>query len=240
MSNIVGADTDPLAASLVELASLLLAEETLETTLQRIVALAGNAIGGCDFASVTYLAETDPKTVVSTSAVAEEIDQAQYDSDSGPCLDASRRQQVVSVPSMAEGAGWTQFRGSALSHGVNSSLSLPMATRGQSVGALNLYGQRTDSFSDVAHDSARLFAAQAAVAVWNARAYQHTREVVTHLEVALETRDLIGQAKGVIMANEKVTADDAFAILRKASQRRNVKLRDLAAEVADTGITPEP
>jgi GAF domain-containing protein len=238
MSSIVGEHADPLVASLAELANLLLSEETLETTLQRVVALACDAIGGCDFASVTYFNGSDLETVVSTSPVAEEIDQAQYDSDSGPCLDASRQQRVVSVPSMADGVNWAQFRGAALSHRVHASLSLPMVTRVQSVGALNLYGQRTDSFSDVDHESARLFAAQAAVAVWNARAFQHTREVVTHLEVALETRDLIGQAKGVIMANEKVTADDAFAILRTASQRRNVKLRDLAADVADTGITP--
>jgi GAF domain-containing protein len=232
-------DADPIVVSLVELASLLLAEETLETTLQRVVGLASNAIRGCAFASVTYMRDDQPETVVSTDPIALDIDQAQYASDSGPCLDAFREQRLVAVPSMEDGSEWPEFRRSALAHGVGSSLSLPMAAHDERVGALNLYGRAVGSFDDVARESALLYAAQAGVAIRNAHMYERTREVVTHLETALETRDLIGQAKGVIMANEKVTADAAFAILRDASQRRNVKLRALAVEVAETGITPK-
>ncbi len=79
------------------------------------------------------------------------------------------------------------------------------------------------------------FASQAAVAVANADAYHQARELSGHLEEALKSRDVIGQAKGIIMERERVTADQAFDMLRKVSQARNVKLREVADLVVLTG-----
>jgi AmiR/NasT family two-component response regulator len=113
-----------------------------------------------------------------------------------------------------------------------------MATGNVRVGALNLYSRRDHAFNGVPPAAALLFAKQATAAIWATRTQTTTRGVIEHLEHALETREVIGMAKGVIMVNEKVTPDDAFAVLVVASQHRNVKLRDVAAEVVETGVSP--
>ena len=231
-------DEASFRAALDELAGLLAAPETLGSALGRVVDLACSAIGGCDLASVTWLDGEEPETIVCTNPLAEEIDRVQYANDSGPCLYAVRRREVVSVPSMAAGDSWLPVRERAISRGVRSSLSLPLVAGDVKLGALNLYSHDEDAFSALPTEAALLFATHATAAALSARAHDRTREVVKNLENALETRDVIGMAKGVIMSNEKVTPDEAFAILRDASQHRNVKVRDLAAEVVATGVTP--
>jgi GAF domain-containing protein len=232
---------DPtLRASLDELTALLVTEEPLESVLARIVELALHGIGACDYASVTTMRGTEPETVVCTDPIAQQIDEVQYEHDAGPCLFALRRREVVSVGSMTEDDRWTPVREAAMRLGVLSSFSVPMAAGDTKVGALNLYSRQDHGFEAVPPDTALLFAAQAAAAVWNARAHEQTRRVITNLEAALETRDVIGTARGIVMANEKLRSDEAMELLRKASQHRNVKLRDLAVEVAANGRTPEP
>jgi transcriptional regulator with GAF, ATPase, and Fis domain len=179
-----------------------------------------------------------PETIVFTDPVANAIDQAQYGADLGPCLDAFRRREVVSVPSMVSADRWPAFRDAALAHDVRSSLSLPLVTGEAHIGALNLYGRQDQAFNAVPPEAATLFARQAAAAVWVADTIASTRAMIGHLEVAVESRDMIGMAKGIIMVNEKVTPDAAFILLQTASQHRNVKLRDIAAEVVETGLTP--
>jgi GAF domain-containing protein len=226
-------------ASLAALVDLLVVEESLPTVLERVVALACAGVGECDLASITTQHEDEFQTIAQTDQIAVTIDHAQYAADSGPCIDAFRQRAVVSVPSMADGDAWPAFRSAAIAHGVRSSFSLPMvAGEDQRMGALNLYARRDHAFNSVPPAAALLFAKQAAGAVWAARTHERTRDVIEHLETALSTRDVIGMAKGIVMTNEKVTSDDAFAVLVSASQRRNIKLREIAAEVVATGSTP--
>jgi GAF domain-containing protein len=227
-----------LRASIDQLLAVLRAHETLETVLERVVDLACGTIGNCDLASVTWMSDHDAETITCTDPAAEQIDQVQYANDSGPCLYASRRREIVSVPSMTADDRWPPFREAAITFGVHSSFSLPLAAGEVNLGALNLYSREDHGFDAVPPDAALSFAQQAAAAVWTARTLEQTREMIRHLETALETRDIIGVAKGIVMANEKVSTEEAFAILRTASQQRNVKLRELAADVAVTGATP--
>ena len=227
-----------LRAALHDLGTLLVREESLQTVLQRVVDLARGGIGECDLASVTYLKDGQAETIVSTDPLAEEIDQAQYSFDAGPCLEAIRLQELVSVPSMAEPGEWTEFRNAAMAGGVQSSFSLPLATGDVQLGALNLYGRKDHAFNSVPPDAALLFAEQAATAVWASRTLERTRDVVAHLETALSTREQIGIGVGIVMANEKMSSEEAFAKLVQVSQHRNVKLREIATEVSATGATP--
>jgi len=226
-------------ASLAALVDLLVVEESLPTVLERVVALACDGVGECDLASITTHQNNEYQTIAQTDPIAVVIDEAQYASESGPCIDAFRNRSLVSVPSMADGDAWPEFRSAARGQGVLSSFSLPMvAGDDERMGALNLYARRDHAFNSVPPAAALLFAKQAAGAVWAARTQERTRDVIEHLETALSTRDVISTAKGIIMTNEKITPDDAFAVLVSASQRRNVKLRDIAAEVVETGSTP--
>jgi GAF domain-containing protein len=229
-----------ITRAIEELTELLVGEEQLEVVLTRVTELAWRAIDGCDLASITSMRDEMFETVAYSHRDALEIDEAQYADDRGPCLYAFRRRELVSVPSITESDSWDAFRAAAAERGVRSSFSLPMATGNARVGALNLYSRRDNAFNDVPPAVALLFAKQAAAAIWNARTQSSARDIIEHLERALETRDLIGMAKGVIMSNEKLTDAEAFALLVRASQNRNVKLRDLASEVVKTGATPMP
>ncbi|HEX2383900.1 MAG TPA: ANTAR domain-containing protein, partial [Acidimicrobiales bacterium] len=102
-------------------------------------------------------------------------------------------------------------------------------------GAFNLYARKPSAFTAQDHDRGTLFAEQAAVAIANTEVYWRTYNLTQNLQTALENRDVIGQAKGILMARHGFSADEAFDELRRASQRRNVKLRDVADSVAHTG-----
>jgi GAF domain-containing protein len=226
------------ARALEQLAEVLVAEESLSVVLDRVIALARDAISGCDLASVTWMSEQMFETVAFSHPDALVIDEAQYTDDRGPCLFAYRRREVASVPSMSEGDSWAAFRLAAIARDVRSSFSLPMAIGEVRVGALNLYSRTDNGFDAVPPAAALLFAKQAAAAIVNARTSERTRNVIEHLETALASREVIGMAKGIVMANEKIKANEAFDLLVRASQNRNEKLRDLAAEVVESGATP--
>jgi GAF domain-containing protein len=163
------------------------------------------------------------------------IDEAQYAADAGPCLDAYRTKTVVAVHSVPDERRWPAFTIAATEHAVLSSLSLPLVHRDQGRGAFNLYARSRDAFTAEDRDHGLLFAEQAAVAMANAEVYWRTYDLTQNLQAALENRDVIGQAKGVLMARHGLSAEQAFDELRRASQRRNVKLRDIADAVAQTG-----
>jgi GAF domain-containing protein len=174
-----------------------------------------------------------------TDLVAERLDTYQYDNDSGPCVDAIRTGELIGISSLALDNRWPRFAEEAAKEGLQSSYSVPLKVDSRTVGALNLYslGGR---FLDRDEAISRQFAYQAAVTLANAQAYQQAQDLVDNLRVALESRDVIGQAKGIIMERERCTADRAFEILRTLSQARNVKLRDLAQRVVETGSWTDP
>ncbi len=116
-------------------------------------------------------------------------------------------------------------------HGVRSSLSAPLTLEDQTFGALNLYGGTEEAFREDDEHVAALVASYAAVVAANARAYWSARETAEHLARAMESRAEIEQAKGILMAQARVSADEAFDLLRRASQRENRRLRNIASEI---------
>ena len=223
---------DELVAPRAELVGLLQTEESYEETLQRLAKLACATIPGCTAGSVTLWREGQPYTVVSTDELAQEVDNAQYATLEGPCLDASRHGETYSVPDLTADDRWPVFASAATSKGVKSSLSLPLAVRGEPIGALNLYSAQHDGFAG-AEEVGRLFAGQAGVAIANAELYQASRTLTDQLQEAMLSRAVIEQAKGVLMAEQRCTPDEAFDLLRQASQRENVKVRDIAQRIVD-------
>jgi GAF domain-containing protein len=112
-------------------------------------------------------------------------------------------------------------------------LSLPLAASGHALGTITLYADEAGAFTDADASTAHEFAAQAAVVLANARAYWELHDLAAGLQVAMQSRAVIEQAKGRVMATEGCTADEAFTILAKASQHDNIKLRELARQVVD-------
>jgi GAF domain-containing protein len=222
--------------SLAELVGLLPAGETFEETLQRIVGLACQTVGACESASVTMLANGDgPRTVVYTDDFSLQLDKLQYANDAGPCLEAARRGDApVEVRSMGTETRWGAYPQEAFALGARSSYSIPLAVGGRPTGALNLYARQDAAFTEESRATGLLFGAQAAVAIANAQVYDASRRLVEQMEEAMRSRAVIEQAKGILMAERGCDADTAFDLLRTASQRENVKLRDIAHRLVDS------
>ncbi len=228
--------SDDLTHGLGELANTLVAHEELQGSLARVAHLAVNLIPACDSASVSLTTDGRVETTVSTDQLAERADEHQYRSGQGPCLDAIRTGDAVMVEIGKEQRRWPDFSPAALGEGAVGAYSLPLKVGDNAIGALNLYSRRGSFGKAPAHtEVAEAFARQAAVALANAQAYHQARELAQHLEEALKSRDVIGQAKGIVMERERCTAEQAFDILRAVSQSRNIKLRDVAELVVRTG-----
>jgi GAF domain-containing protein len=229
---------DGLGDTLRVLSRLMVDEETLDQTLHRVASLACLSLENCDAASVTLEQSEERRTAASTDDVALALDEGQYSADAGPCLTALRTKERIVIDSIPDDRRWPVFVAAAAAHGVLSSLSLPLFYGGDVEGALNLYSRERQGFPVEAQEHGTLFAEQASVAIANAEVYWRTYDLTQNLQSALENRDVIGQAKGILMARHGITADQAFDELRRASQRRNTKLREIADMVTLIGELP--
>lgn len=226
--------SDDVARALQELASLLVAEENVATTLQRVAELAKATIPGCHAAGVTLRNGRRYESVAWTDGRTIAIDEEQYARDHGPCLEALRSRQVVRTNVDGAQARWPDFAAAARKGGIESFLAAPLMLHGEGIGALNLYSRELAGFDALDDALVAMFAAQATVALANARMYTQAVTLSQQLEQALVSRAPIEQAKGVLMARYGYTDDEAFDHLRQLSQRRNVKLRDVAVEITNS------
>lgn len=215
-----------------EVARSLAEQDDLTTTLARIVELAVTTVPGSAHAAVSHVhARRRVETVASTDDVCLRVDAAQYETGEGPCLSAIFDQEVVRVDELDGPTPWPAFSVRAVEQGVRSMLSFRLFLEEGTSGALNLYAREPGSFDERSERLGHVFAAHAAVA------WDHAREV-DGLAAANLTRELIGQAQGILMAQGRLTPVDAFALLRGVSQRQNRKLREVARDVVDTGALP--
>jgi len=222
--------------ALEELSTFSLSDAPLGDTLQWVGHLALAALDPVDVVGITMLdSRGRPTTAMYSDERAPSIDEAQYRAGAGPCLDAWRLGHRVRLDDMTEARDrYPAFSEAALAHSVLSSLSLPLRSKASDVGALNLYATQTYAFTPDDEGEAETFATAAAVVVANAAAYLAATDMTVHLQEALKSRAVIEQAKGMLMANAPdLTPDAAFAILRRASQRENVKLREIALRIVE-------
>jgi putative methionine-R-sulfoxide reductase with GAF domain len=227
-----GAADNQLAQTLSELARTLEAEDDTEQMLADLVAAAVAQIPGVDEGSISVVQAR--REVVSQSPsgdLPQRVDALQAETGEGPCLDATYEQRVVQVPDMRSETRWPHFARRAAEAGAASMLSFQLWVDGDNLGALNLYGREPNAFGEESVQIGLLFVSHAAVAMAGAQKQDQ-------LLSGLDARDLIGQAKGILMERYKVDAQKAFALLVRASQHTNRKLRDVAAELATTGQLP--
>jgi transcriptional regulator with GAF, ATPase, and Fis domain len=220
------------ADAFAEIARALLAEEDVQHTLQKICDLAVETIDGCDHAGISFLKGRKVETPAASDDVPRQVDVIQYEVGEGPCLDAIREHEVFETGDLARESRWPHFAARAQREtGITSMLSFRLFVEGDTLGALNLHSKAAYAFGPESRTVGLVFAAHAAIALSSA---VHDAQ----MEEALQSRDLIGQAKGILMAREGITADQAFDMLRRASQRLNVKLRDVAGGIVDRSGAP--
>lgn len=225
-------DPDPLFAErLAEVASLLDAGSVHET-LQRIVDLAVKTIPGCEHAGVSIVHGSKIATPAASDAVPLRVDAIQYEVGEGPCLNAIAESQTFKTDDLAKETRWPKFSARAQEEtGVSSMLAFRLFARGHTLGALNLYSKERAAFGEEADEIGVLFAALAGAALGAAQTEEG-------LKIALRSRDVIGQAKGILMERHRITDDQAFEMLSRGSQRLNIRLAAVAERVARTGESP--
>jgi|SRR4051794_30726514 len=224
-----------LVEAFAELSQALFAGGDADALLEHLVEQATVVVEGCEGASVSILGSGGRiHTPVATDPLVIEVDELQYDTGEGPCVEATKANApAVYGADVAHDGRWPAFGPRAAARGIGSLVSYELAAE-DTVGALNLYSRRTDGFDEADRETAYLLALFASVVLASTQA----RMQATQLREALESRDVIGQAKGILMERERVTAAEAFDMLRRASQHLNRKLRDLADEIAATGEEP--
>ncbi|SCF13063.1 GAF domain-containing protein [Micromonospora coriariae] len=229
------ADFDDLAARLSDLARTLQHEDSVDATLQAIAEAAVDTVPGAQYAGlsvVEHRREIHPRA--GTADLVFAVDRVQYDTGEGPCLSAVYEHQTVHLPDMTSEQRWPNFTHRAAEMGVLSMLSFQLYVQQDNLGALNLYSSQRHAFDDDSAHVGLLFAAHAAVAMSGAQQLEQ-------LNRANSVRDVIGQAKGILMERHKLTADQAFTVLARASQNTNTRLIDLARHLTATGeLTDRP
>jgi transcriptional regulator with GAF, ATPase, and Fis domain len=224
--------TDPggMAAALATMARDLLAQPTVKDTLDRVVAHAVDLVDGCEAAGILVVRDGEVRTLSATHALARESDRVQGELGEGPCLNATLdEEQVFRIADMAAAADrWPKYAPAASKLGIGSALGFLLFTEEENLGALNLYASRPRAFGPRTEHVGWLLAAHASVAISSARTDARLRD-------AIGTRQDIGEAVGIIMERHKLTEEQAYDLLRTQSQARNVRLPELARQVARSG-----
>jgi GAF domain-containing protein len=205
------------------------ADRTLDEVLGEITDIARVSIPGSESTSITLIRDDRGFTAAHSGEMALAADELQYEKGYGPCLDAGRGNVVLRVDDMRTETRWPDYAAKVQAEGVRSSLSVPLPYQGTSIGALNNYSTEPSAFATPESLAAALEAAETiAVVVSNADAHAQLGEQARNMRLAMDSRAVIEQAKGVLMAQRHIDADEAFDVLREASQRYNRKLRDIA------------
>ena len=223
-TSIVGAErNNPLE----DLRAILIGEHTIESILGLLATLSHRAFEGAVAASITVRFDDQPFTSNHSNSLALELDNFQYAVGRGPCVEALEKGIQV-FEAVADHQEWGDFRSAALEAGITSVLATPLSVKNEVFGALNIYGSSATNFDAVQLFNASAFAEHAGIVLTNVMAVAGAESINVQLREALETRDVIGQAKGILMERQSVTSGRAFEQLRKTSQRTNTKLFDVA------------
>lgn len=208
----------------------------LSEVLGGITRIARTAIPAVDAASITLIRGEKAFTAAYDGQPALDADEMQYERGYGPCIDAGLASQVMAIDDMTTEDRWPDYCRAVAAHGVGSSLSMPLPFQTVSIGALNCYSRRAHAFGEEDRSLAEEIAAWIALAVGHADTDARTDEELANLKVAMRTRAVIEQAKGILVERYKITEVMAFTMLSHTSQNANVKLSEVAAELATTGV----
>jgi hypothetical protein len=229
------AEASPLARQFARLAGLLLNAETVADVLSHVVAATSAVIPDADLVSLTLRgSDGHLHTPVETDPVGTALDDLQDRYNQGPCFDAARVPGLAYTysPDLAAEERWPRFGPIAAQRGYRSVLStalLPEITPPRLSGALDIYSVHPGRLGDeTTRDRALLLATHASLAVANTEAVRLADLRTVQLRQALRTRDVIGQAKGILMQRRGISAEEAFDLLRRTSQDLNIKLAELA------------
>lgn len=228
--DIEGTPSDDVGAAMGRLARALQDRHgSVPDTLQEIVSAAVANVPAAQSAGVSAAAGRDRiESTATTDELPRRVAELQTRVAEGPCLESLRELQPVGSDDLRTESRWPAFTAGMTELPVRSMLSLPLYVSDGGIGSLSLYAAEPDAFDERSREICLVFASHAAVALAAAQKEEG-------LLLALDSRDVIGQAKGILMERYRIGGQQAFLLLVRLSQHHNVKLRDLAAELVTTG-----
>lgn len=217
---------------LAEFASDMADAPTLQDALQRALDLAIDIVPGCEQAGISLQRGKRVETPASVGPLASACDRLQEHLGRGPCITALREADTVRIDDVLSDNRWPDFAEGAAQLGLRSMFACRLATPRDVLGALNLYSTEPNAFGDESENLALGYATHVGLAL---SAIDKER----NLRRAMESREVIGQAMGILMERHRVTASQAFDLMVHVSQRTNVKLRAIAERLVETGTLPD-
>jgi GAF domain-containing protein len=220
-----------LADALLRMSGVLLTRESVNTVVELVTTLAGATLPGTTGAGVSLVNQEGKRTTAASDPLVEQADLQQYQLDEGPCLSAARERAVVRVDDLHSERRWPRWREAVAELELRSVLSAPLIAGDEAIGAIKVYSPEVAAYDEHGEHLLTLFAQQAAILLANMQSLQDAQQLSAQLKVALTSRDVIGQAKGVLMAQGAAGEEAAFRMLVSASQRSNVKVHEVAGEI---------
>ncbi|PXA72044.1 GAF and ANTAR domain-containing protein [Cryobacterium arcticum] len=210
--------------------------DLLSTLVNTCTRLLGVQAGGILLADSTG----DLELVASTSEEAEIVEIMIVAAGAGPCIDCYRTGATVSVQDIAADAdAWPRFRRTALEQGFRATHATPLRLHGEVIGAMNLLSTVTGALSARDAQLAQALADVATVGILHERSFRQPEAVTAQLHLALDTRILVEQAKGVLAQVRSCTMTEAFTALRDYARGHDTTLRAAAEGVVNRTIPAE-
>jgi GAF domain-containing protein len=231
---------EELTAVLAQMGAVVLSAETIDSTIELVTTLAAETIPATTGAGVTLVDAHGKRSMAASDPLVERADALQYQFDSGPCLTAWRDQVTVRVDDIDGETRWPQWTAAVAELDLRAMLSVPLVTSGAAIGAIKVYSGQPAAYNARAERLLELFARQAAILLSNTQALADARRLSAQLIEALNNRDIIAQAQGVLIAQGAANDQAAFAMLVTASQRSNTKMTAVARRVIASAISRNP
>jgi GAF domain-containing protein len=220
-----------LSAVLAQMGAVLLSTQTINTTVELVTSLAAETIPNTEGAGVSLVDSRGKRSVAASNGLVERVDALQYELGAGPCLTSWQDQMLVRIDDVRQEDRWPEWTAAVSELGVRAVLSVPLVAADTCIGAIKVYSLEPAAFDDRAEHLLQLFARQAAILLGNAQTLADAQRTNVQLTHALKSRDVIGQAKGILLAQGAQDDAAAFAMLVWESSRANLKLHTVAEQL---------
>ena len=220
-----------LSPALRQMAGLVLSQESVDTAVQLVTTLAVTTMPGTLGAGVTLVDALGKRSKAASSQAVEQADALQYEFDDGPCLTAWRSRQLVRIDDTTTDSRWPSWTSAVSAVGVRSVVSAPLVVADESIGAIKVYSDQPANYDKFAEQVMILFAEQAAILLANTQSLQEARHLSRQLTDALGSRDAIGRATGVLLAQGAADERAAFTVLTETARRSGRTVGQVASDL---------
>jgi len=222
-----------LTLALTQMSRVLLAAQTAATAVDLVGVLAVEAIHGAVGAGVTLVDRDGKRSRAASHPLVLEADGLQYEFDAGPCLTAWRERRPVRIADLTTEDRWPEWTAAAAALGVRSMVSVPMVTQDRAIGAIKVYAAEAGVFDNDTDRVLGLFADQAAVLLANTQSIAEARELSATLTEALDDRDVVAQATGIMLAQGAVDVEAGFVMLMAAAHQSGLTIHQVSRDLVD-------